>query len=118
MSKNPLAIICFALVVMMLQACVSNNQKEAPAASGAADQSMNAASAQPRLPAKSGAKATRDPEEVVCRQFDVTGSRVLKQRVCKTRREWTHDNELAQEYMRGIERGASTQPGGEALTGQ
>jgi hypothetical protein len=45
----------------------------------------------------------------------VTGSRVKKEKVCKTQRQWDAYSQRAKEFMRGVERGGAHQPGGEGL---
>ncbi len=60
------------------------------------------------------ASATED-NPVVCKRVAVTGSRVKKEKICKTQREWDTYTQRAKEYMRGIERGGTHQPGGEGL---
>jgi hypothetical protein len=39
-------------------------------------------------PAATQSTASLDPNEVVCRKQEITGSRLGSKRICKTRREW------------------------------
>jgi hypothetical protein len=64
---------------------------------------------------KVAAADAAEENPVVCKRIAVTGSRVKKEKVCKTQREWNAGTQRAQEFMRGIERGGSHQPGGEGL---
>lgn len=59
---------------------------------------------------------SKDPEQVVCRRYVETGSLAKKRKVCKTRRQWTRDGELARSdtsdsTLRGLS-SASPQPSG------
>lgn len=64
---------------------------------------------------KVAAAEAAEENPVVCKRVAVTGSRVKKEKVCRTQREWETYTQRAKEYMRGIERGGAHQPGGEAL---
>jgi len=66
-----------------------------------------AASAQP-------AAGTGD-DEIVCKKQDVFGSRVRKSKVCRTKKEWQMESQAAKDYTKGINKGSSPGPGGEAL---
>ncbi len=68
---------------------------------------------EPVSPAPAANAAGENP--IVCKRVAVTGSRVKKEKICRTQREWETHTQRAQEYMRSIERGGSRQPGGEGL---
>lgn len=76
-----------------------------------------ALAADPAAAAEEKVAAAEAAEEnpVVCKRLAVTGSRVKKEKVCKTQREWETHSQRAKEFMRGVERGGSHQAGGETL---
>ncbi len=45
------------------------------------------------------AEAASDPDDVICRRVQVTGTR-LRQRICYTRAEWTNMREAGQDTIR------------------
>lgn len=47
------------------------------------------------------AKAKNDPNQVICRTNDVTGSRLQKERTCLTRQQWDQQRE---ELKRTVQR--------------
>lgn len=53
--------------------------------------------------------------EIVCKKIQVTGSRVRKEKVCKSQREWREIAAAARAMMKRNDRKSSTQPGGESL---
>jgi hypothetical protein len=57
--------------------------------------------------------ATDDP--VICKKIDVTGSRVRKEKICRTKSQWVADTKAAKDFVKGVERGTASQPGGEGL---
>ena len=86
-----------AVLTLALSACgpMPQRQAEAPAAA----------------PAPAASKvATLDPNQVICRRYEETGSRVRQTKICKTRQEWDDDARLAQESLSAMDRG--TQRGG------
>jgi len=68
-----------------------------------------------RETAKAEPVAAEVSNPVICRRLAVTGSRVRKETVCKTRSAWAADTKGAQEYLKSIERGSGAQPGGQSL---
>jgi hypothetical protein len=80
----------------------------APPSSGAA--AVDSAS-KPAAPAPSAAQvaatAADADDRQICRRVDVLGSRVRKEKICRTRAEWDQVQQRAQETMRGIDRSAS-----------
>lgn len=54
------------------------------------------------------APAASDDEEVVCKKVPVTGSRLQKEKVCRTRAEWKAQSEGTKSTMRDIERQGAT----------
>lgn len=71
--------------------------------------------AEDQAPAPPTQAEAADESPVVCKRVAVTGSRVKKEKVCKTQRQWDAYSQRAKEFMRGVERGGSHQPGGEGL---
>ena len=67
------------------------------------------ASAAPEPQADSGEGA------VVCRNYNSTGSRVRREKVCMTVAQWDDVNEDAEGYARGLQNNGSMQPGGQTL---
>lgn len=74
-----------------------------------------AADPAPAAGEKVAAAEAADENPVVCKRVAVTGSRVKKEKICKTQREWEAYSQRAKDYMRGLERGGAHQPGGEGL---
>jgi hypothetical protein len=72
--------------------------------------------AEEQAPAPPTQAQAADESPVVCKRVAVTGSRVKKEKVCKTQRQWDAYSQRAKEFMRGIERRGTTQPGGEGLS--
>lgn len=58
----------------------------------AADPAVAAAKPTAAASAGDGKQKLRDPNEVVCRNMEVLGSRLAKRRVCMTRSEWAEAN--------------------------
>jgi len=81
----------------------------AAGASGAfAQQSSTPAAAAPsNLQAKaSSSSKSRDPNEMVCKRSDTTGSRLGANKQCHTRAEWDQMDRYTQDTVRGAEAGA------------
>jgi len=57
--------------------------------------------------------AAEDP--VICKKVEVTGSRIRKEKVCRTRSQWAGDTRAAKDFVRGVERGGASQPGDLAI---
>lgn len=77
----------------------------------AADPAAAAAKPAAAAPAADGKQKLRDPNEVVCRNMEVLGSRLAKRRVCMTRSEWaeTNRNERGVLERAQVQRGLSSQ---------
>lgn len=88
-----------------------------PAASAARAESAAPPAPAPEPSGDRPATASEAEENpVVCKRVAVTGSRVKREKICKTQREWDVYNQRAKEFMRGVERGGSHQPGGQGLS--
>jgi invasion protein IalB len=72
----------------------------APAA--AADQS-----AQPQ----SGAKSARPEDKIICKFINTTGSRLSRDRECKTRAQWEHEADDTRDQIEQQEQRATGDPG-------
>lgn len=96
----------------------------APTATAGAAQATPAAAATPNAASASAASSTTaaakptaatGDDEIVCKKQDVFGSRVRKTKICRTKREWQMEAEAARDFTKGINKGSSPGPGGEAL---
>jgi hypothetical protein len=58
-------------------------------------------------PAKVSAVEAADADQPICKRIDVLGSRVRKERVCKSKSEWALIEQQKRETFRSIDRGAS-----------
>jgi hypothetical protein len=67
-----------------------------------------AADPQPVQETAATAATTASDDEVVCKKLPVTGSRVQKEKVCKTKSEWRSESESTKSAMRDIERRGAT----------
>lgn len=78
----------------------------APAAQAApAASAVPAAQPAPAAPAQPAQVAATDPsEEVVCKKYQQTGSRIAVRKVCKTRAEWVEYSQHMKNAMRAAER--------------
>jgi hypothetical protein len=65
----------------------------------------------------STAAQAADADQTICRRVDVLGSRVRKEKVCKTKKEWELYEISKRETLRGIDRGASGAGADPALGG-
>ena len=88
----------------------------------AADAVAPAPVATPPTPASEAAQtlaaapSTPNPDdEIICKKIEVFGSRVRKSKLCRTRKEWKLEAQAAKDFTKGIDKGTSAQPGGEAL---
>ena len=68
----------------------------------ASDVPASSAGAAPAAAAKP-AKAAPDPNEVVCQSRPITGSRLVKEKVCHTRAEWNQANNVVQQQVNNME---------------
>lgn len=70
--------------------------------------------AQPLPPAQkaqaAAAKPTKGEDKIVCRFINTTGSRILGERVCKTRAEWSADADRTREDFENSPRQPSGDP--------
>lgn len=60
------------------------------------------AKAAPASVATASSKPAKDPNRIVCRTEEVTGSR-FTQRICQTQAQWDNSEEAAQNYKRSID---------------
>jgi hypothetical protein len=58
-------------------------------------------------PAKVSAAEAADADPQICKRVDVLGSRVRKERVCKSKSEWAFIEQQKRETFRAIDRGAA-----------
>jgi hypothetical protein len=112
MLRNVLSLTAAGLFLALASACASNG---APAATAQPQAQPTPAPAQQQVASTAPAKKEFHPDDMVCRVYEVTGSHVAKQRICKTRAKWIEDARAAQEAMRTMQNGNSAQPGGEQL---
>lgn len=61
--------------------------------------------------------SAEDDNAISCRRYDATGSRVRKEKVCMSNREWRQQEERAEELGEHFQSSGSTQPGGTVLLG-
>lgn len=54
---------------------------------------------QPTAAPSKAAKAAVNPDKMVCRDLDTTGSRVNRKRDCRTARQWTEQNALDRQLL-------------------
>jgi hypothetical protein len=107
------SVLVVAAPALLLATATLASEPVATPAAASAEAAPSPASAP--APDKVAAAETTDDNPVVCKRVAVTGSRVKKEQVCRTQREWDAYSQRAKEFMRGIERGGSRQPGGEGL---
>ena len=65
--------------------------------------------------AKTAEVAKADEDPVICKNVAVTGSRILKGKVCKPQSVWDRREKAAKDLMKTVERGNSTGVGGQTL---
>jgi hypothetical protein len=58
----------------------------------------------PSRPTQAAAKPTKPEDKVVCRFVNTTGSRLLGERVCKTRGQWEADADTTRDILENAER--------------
>ncbi|MGQ0586575.1 MAG: hypothetical protein ACT4PK_05175 [Gammaproteobacteria bacterium] len=105
MVRNILSLAAAALFLTLASACATSSgtaaspQPEVKPTAAPAQQSTAAA---PVQVASTGAAAKKEfhPDDMVCRIYEITGTRAMKQRICKTREQWIEDTRAAQEVMR------------------
>jgi hypothetical protein len=61
------------------------------------------------------AETNASGEEVICKRQPVTGTRVRKVKVCRSKAEWAAESRQIKEALRSNERNTSTGPGGQVL---
>jgi hypothetical protein len=100
------------LLAAALSACAPTAQQDAPAQGTAATPAVSAAAQ-----TESEASTTvANNDEVICKKYDVTGSRIAKRKICMTRSEWEDYRRRSQEeFQRAEQRRGASQPGGESL---
>lgn len=87
--------------------------QSAPAAAAAAPNAASAAA--PAAAAAAAQPAATGDDQVICKTTEVFGSRVRKTKICRTKKEWQMEAQAAKDYTKGINKGSSPGPGGEAL---
>jgi len=109
MIRNLLSAL---LLLTLACGCATNtapaDSPEAQAQPAATPAPQSAAPAPTLVPGQVAAampavKKEFHPDDMVCRIYEVTGSRVQKQRICKTRQQWIEDARLAQEQFRKVQ---------------
>lgn len=96
--------LLLATATLLLGGCASPTGSGAatpPTGSGAAAAPARAAA--PEAGDKSVAAVDRS-DEIVCKKYTVTGSRIAQRKVCKTRAEWVDYARHMKEAMRNAER--------------
>lgn len=53
----------------------------------------------PAAPAQPGAKADNTDNKIVCRFVNTTGSRLSRDKECKTRAQWNHESDDARDQI-------------------
>lgn len=53
----------------------------------------------PAAPAQPGAKADNPDNKIVCRFVNTTGSRLSRDKECKTRAQWNHESDDARDQI-------------------
>jgi len=115
MLRNVLSLTAAGLFLALASACATTGAP--PAATAQPQAQPTPAPAQQQVASTAPAKKEFHPDDMVCRVYEVTGSHVAKQRICKTRAKWIEDARAAQEAMRTMQDGNAAQPGGEQLIG-
>src|SRR5689334_21350449 len=115
MIRNVLSLTAAGLFLTLASACATNGA--APAAQPAAAPAQSAApapahTAAPAQVASTAAPAKKEfhPDDMVCRVYEITGTRAMKQRICKTRQQWSDDARAAQESVRNMQNQNASQP--------
>jgi hypothetical protein len=49
-------------------------------------------------------------DEIVCKRVEETGSRLKSRKICRTESEWKAMRDGAKDFMKDVDKGASTQP--------
>ena len=128
MIRNVLSLTAASLFLVLASACATNSpqtaspepaaqpQTAAPAQQPATAPAPAAVPAQAQVAsATAPAKKEFHPDDMVCRVYEVTGTRIGKQRICKTRQQWIEDTRAAQENLRNMQNQNAAQPGGDQL---
>ena len=116
-------LLSAALLLSLASGCATHAapaetaKAEAPPVAAPAQQVAAPASTPATVQVATATPAKKEfhPDDMVCRTFDVTGSRVQRQRVCKTRQQWIEEARAAREAMRDMQNRDAGQPGGEQL---
>jgi hypothetical protein len=122
MIHRALASGAIGLLALLSSACVTDaGAPQTVASATPAEPAAAAAPAEPAAAAAPAAPATQqaankfDPDQKVCRIYEVTGTRIAKQKICKTRQQWEDETRAYQDSIRGVQDSANAQPGGESL---
>ena len=127
---NKTVFLAMAVLAGLTAGCATDTATTAAAPAAAAAPAPTAAPAEgaaPAAPAEGAAPAAAPtktaakeeafpPDQKVCRIYEVTGTRIAKQKICKTREEWAEQYRTYQESVRGIQESGAAQPGGESLS--
>jgi hypothetical protein len=107
LSSSAVVVCAFALVACAAEAPVSAPQT-APAKTAVSAPAPGTTSRAPvAAPATVSAVQAADADPPICKRVDVLGSRVRKERVCKSRSEWALIEQQKRETFRVIDRGAA-----------
>ncbi|MES2885262.1 MAG: hypothetical protein V4709_10685 [Pseudomonadota bacterium] len=93
-----IAVVSASLILSQLSACVAAPVTEEPASTTAA-----------------AAPADENAAGIECETIETTGSRVRRQKICRTAAEREQSAEAGRAFVDGVNRGNSNQPGGESL---
>jgi outer membrane protein TolC len=100
------------------QAAPAKVSAAAPAAGAPAVAAPSATAGTPvAAPTTVSAVDAADADQPICKRVDVLGSRVRKERVCKSKSEWALIEQQKRETFRSIDRGASGAGADPALGG-
>lgn len=94
MMRGNFSILCASVALMlagMTTLAVADDQIPAPAT---APSTSSGATSPPAAPGAEQTPKPNDPDEVICKREQMTGTRISRQKVCMTRREW--DEEAAE----------------------
>ena len=119
MIRHVLSLTAAGLFLTLASACATTSPQPTaqPAAAPAQQSAAPAKTGAPAQVASATAPAKKEfhPDDMVCRVYEVTGTRVNRQRICKTRQQWIDDARAAQESMRTMQDSNAAQPGGDQL---
>jgi hypothetical protein len=108
LTSSAVIVCAFALLACAAEAPVSADPQAAPAKITAIAQAPSTTGSTPVAgPAKVSAVQAADADQPICKRIDVLGSRVRKERVCKSKSEWALIEQQKRETFRAIDRGAA-----------